>query len=132
MYAKMLDNGMVEINWKSTILTIRLSEVHGLMQDLPYLLKATTQTSDPKIIHEISFDAEDLYLAALTRIIINLVDQEMHVELSEHRERCRNNKPNQLPHYYITLAHYISFESNDPKIRAQKCFDVLFGTVCWI
>ena len=98
MCAKMLNNGMVEINWKSTILMIRLYEVHGLIQDLLYSLKATTWTSDLKIIHEISFDVENLYLAALTRIIIKLMDKEMHVEHSEPRERCRNNKPNQLSH----------------------------------
>ena len=107
-----------------------MSEVHGLIQDLRYSLKATARTSDPKIIHEISFGVENLYLAALTRIIIKLMEKEMHVELSERRERCRNNKANQLPHYYIILAHYISFESTDAKIRAKNCFDVLFGTVC--
>ena len=100
------------------------------MQDLPCSLKATTRTSNPKIVHEITFDVDNLYLAALTRITINLMDKEMHVELLERRERGRNNKPNQLSHYYITLTHYISLESTDPKIRAKKCFHVLFGTAC--
>ena len=109
-----------------------MSEVHGLIQDLLYLLKATTRTSDPKIIHEISFDVQNLYLAALTRIIIKLMDKEMHEKHSEPRERCRNNKPNQLPHSYITLAHCVSFGSTDLKIKAKNCFDILFGTVCSI
>ena len=115
----MFNNGKVEINRKSTILTIRLSEVHGLIQDLFYALKATTRTSDPRTMHEISFDAENFYLALFTRTIIKLMVKEMHVKLSKRCEGSRNNKPNQLAHYCCNEI--------DPRTRANNCFDAVFS-----
>ena len=69
---------MIGIHQKCTTLTIRSSDIQGLIQDLLPVGKAITQNSDPRKIDEIILDAKNLYLAGISKIIIKLTDKEMH------------------------------------------------------
>ena len=69
---------MIGIHQKCTTLTIRSSDIQGLIQDLLPVGKAITQNSDPRKIDEIILDAKNLYLAGISKIIKKLTDKEMH------------------------------------------------------
>ena len=69
---------MIGIHQKCTTLTIRSSDIQGLIQDLLPVGKAITQNSDPRKIDEIILDAKNLYLAGVSKIIKKLTDKEMH------------------------------------------------------
>ena len=69
---------MIGIHQKCTALTIRSSDIQGLIQDLPPVGKAITQNSDPRKIDEIILDAKNLYLAGISKIIKKLTDKKMH------------------------------------------------------
>lgn len=90
-----MDNGMIQIHQKSTTLTIRSSDVQELIQDVLHVRKTIRQNYDPRIIDEIIFDAEKLYLAAFAKTIKKLTDKEMHTEVLRCCEGCSNIKPNQ-------------------------------------
>lgn len=56
--------------------------------------------SDPRIIDEKNFKAKNLYLVALTMIVIKLMDKGIQMGVFRHSEGCRNNGPNQLTYQY--------------------------------
>lgn len=109
---------MIQIHQKSTTLTIRSSDVQELIQDLLHVRKTTRQNSDPRIIDEIIFDAEKLYLAAFANTIKKLTYKEMHTEVLRCCEGCSNIKPNQQTHVYCNEL--------DRRTRANDYIDVFF------
>lgn len=50
---------MIEIQQKRTAITIRSSEIQGLIQDLAHSRKAKTRSSDPRIIEKKIAGAEN-------------------------------------------------------------------------
>ena len=73
--------------------THQFCAVHGLIQDLGYATKAISRTSDPRVIDEMNYDAENIYLKALIGIIVKLIYKEIYVEGHERCGGCANEEP---------------------------------------
>ena len=61
LQVKVSSNGMIGIHRKNSSTMLRPTEVQGLIQDLVYARKAVSITSDPRIIDEMNYDAENIY-----------------------------------------------------------------------
>ena len=58
-------NGMIGIHRKNASIMLRPTEVQSLIQDLVYVRKAISRTSDPRIVDEMNCDADNICLKAL-------------------------------------------------------------------
>ena len=74
---KVSSNGMIGIHSKNPLIVLRPTEVQGLIQDLVYARKAISRMSDPRIIDEMNYDTENIYLKALIGIIATLKCKEI-------------------------------------------------------
>lgn len=74
---------------------LRPTEVQCLIQDLLYARKAVAKTSDPRIVDEMNFDAENIYLKGLIGIMVKLLCKEMYVEVYKRCEECTNDEAGQ-------------------------------------
>ena len=81
LQVKVSSNGMIGIHRKNSSIMLRPIEVQSLIQDLVYARKAVSRMSDPRIIDEMNYDAENIYLKALIRIIAKLMCKEMYLEV---------------------------------------------------
>ena len=52
---------MIGIPRKNSSIMLRPTEVQGFIQDLVYARKAVSRTSDPRILDEMNYDAENIY-----------------------------------------------------------------------
>ena len=109
---KVSSNGMIGIHRKNSSIILRPIEVQGLIQDLVYARKAVSRTLDPRIIDEMNYDAENIYLKALIGIITKLMCKEMYLEVYERCGGCVNEEPGQQSHDYCLLV--------DPATKAQR------------
>ena len=121
LQVKICSNGMIGIHRKNSTIMLRPTEVQCLIQDLLYARKAVAKTSDPRIVDEMNFDAENIYLKGLIGIMVKLLCKEMYVEVYKRCEGCTNDEAGQQAHEYCLLV--------DPKTKAVECFEAVFSKV---
>ena len=92
-----------------------------MIQDLVYARKAVSRTSEPRIREEMNYDAENIYLKDLIRIIVKLMCKEIYVEVYKRCGGFVNEEPGQQSHDYCLLV--------DPATKATECFDSVFSKI---
>ena len=70
--------------------------------------------SDQRIIDEMNYDADNIYLKDLIGTIIKLMNKEMYVEVYKRCGGCMNEEHRQRSHDYCLLV--------DPATKATECF----------
>ena len=93
LQVKVSSNRMSGINRKNSSILLRPTDVQGLILNLVYARKAISRTSDPRIIDEMNYDAENIYLKALIGIIAKLMSKEMYVEVYKRCGEYVNKEP---------------------------------------
>ena len=71
------------------------TKLQSLIQDLVYARKAISITSDPRIIDEMNWDAENIFLKALIGIVVKRMWKEISVEVYKICHGCVNEEPGQ-------------------------------------